>query len=51
MRRDLARELGVSLQGLKAINSVYKKGMKKHLDREDFSASIKVVREMASARK
>ena len=49
--RDLARELGVSLQGLKAINSVYKKGIKKGLNREDFSASIKVVREMAYARK
>jgi 3-hydroxyisobutyrate dehydrogenase len=45
----LARELGISLKGLKNICQVYKAGMEKKLNREDFSASIKMVRKAAKA--
>jgi 3-hydroxyisobutyrate dehydrogenase-like beta-hydroxyacid dehydrogenase len=51
LARDFAREVGISLQGLKVVNTVYKKGIEQNLNREDFSASLKIVREMASAKK
>lgn len=47
---DYAKELGVSLKGLKNVSQIFKAGMEEGLNREDFSASIKVVRTAATAK-
>lgn len=47
LAEEFAAEMGVNLQSLKLVGKVYKAGMKKGLNREDFSASLKVVRETA----
>ena len=43
----MAKELGIQLPGAELIKDVYAKGMESELGTEDFSASIKVVKENA----
>jgi 3-hydroxyisobutyrate dehydrogenase-like beta-hydroxyacid dehydrogenase len=48
---DLITEYGLDLEGVKLVRSVYEEGMEQKLNREDFSASYKVVEDLSKKNK